>query len=357
MRVVLSGYYGFDNVGDEAILQSIVQALREQQRNIEITVLSNQPEKTAKTYGVKAVNRWKLKDVFSAIRRADGVISGGGSLLQDKTGPKSVIYYSAIMWIARMTRTPYAIYAQGIGPLDQPRSRKIVKASLAKASYLSVRDEASRALLSDIGITKQIRLVPDPVIGIRAKGSEQPPMAGLESETYITVSIRDWPHGKDHLKKLAEMLDDLIASGETIVLLPMHGEEDAKTAAQVTSYMTQSGAIISPHSASIEEKIQLIDHSKLLVGMRLHALIFAATVDVPFVAISYDPKIDAFAALCDQPVAVNVEDDEWTKDDVLREVQKALVELDDRRASVQAYTASAKAKTEALAQQVLRAFS
>ncbi|MBF6633431.1 MAG: polysaccharide pyruvyl transferase family protein, partial [Planococcus sp. (in: Bacteria)] len=90
MRIVLSGYYGFDNVGDEAILYAIIHSLKEYYPRIEIIVLSNKPEKTAETYRVKAVNRWSLKDIRAAIKSSDGLISGGGSLLQDETGRKSI---------------------------------------------------------------------------------------------------------------------------------------------------------------------------------------------------------------------------------------------------------------------------
>ncbi|SMB88453.1 Polysaccharide pyruvyl transferase [Desulfonispora thiosulfatigenes DSM 11270] len=87
-KVILSGYYGFNNAGDEAVLYSIIAALRGLDENLEITVLSNNPEHTIKAYQVKAINRWKVKEIYPAIKEADLVISGGGSLLQDVTSKK-----------------------------------------------------------------------------------------------------------------------------------------------------------------------------------------------------------------------------------------------------------------------------
>nr|WP_316046858.1 polysaccharide pyruvyl transferase family protein [Planococcus glaciei] len=104
MRIVLSGYYGFDNVGDEAILYAIIQSLKEYYPEIGIVVLSNKPEKTARTYGVEAVNRWNVAEVAKAIKAADGLISGGGSLLQDETGRKSIPYYAGVMKIAQFLK-------------------------------------------------------------------------------------------------------------------------------------------------------------------------------------------------------------------------------------------------------------
>ena len=81
--VVLSGYYGFDNAGDEAVCKSIISDLRALDPQLNIVVLSNQPEKTALTYQVSAVNRWKLLPILKTLKNADLLISGGGSLLQD----------------------------------------------------------------------------------------------------------------------------------------------------------------------------------------------------------------------------------------------------------------------------------
>ncbi len=116
MRVVISGYYGYHNVGDEAILKSIITALRSQDANIEIVVLSNDIEYTKKTYNVEAINRWNILQIYNELRKSDGLISGGGSLLQDATSNRPIKYYTFIMKIAKFAKKPVFIYAQGIGP-------------------------------------------------------------------------------------------------------------------------------------------------------------------------------------------------------------------------------------------------
>jgi glycosyltransferase involved in cell wall biosynthesis len=91
-NVVMSGYYGFGNAGDEAILQSIHQNISGTGGDISITVLSNDPEDTKNRYGYNAVNRFKLLSVFKALRNCDALVSGGGSLLQDHTSTRSRFY-------------------------------------------------------------------------------------------------------------------------------------------------------------------------------------------------------------------------------------------------------------------------
>ncbi|MBB5173782.1 polysaccharide pyruvyl transferase CsaB [Texcoconibacillus texcoconensis] len=355
MKVVLSGYYGFDNVGDEAILFSLISALREENQDIHITVLSNDPEKTAQQYGVEAVNRWKLKDVAKAIRQSDGLISGGGSLLQDKTGNKSVIYYSGVMWIAKLLGKPFVIYAQGIGPINQLKNQRIVKHTLNRASLITVRDRDSQEFLTSVGLKKESTIVPDPVLGMNKPSLDESPWLASENipSDYIAVSMRDWSDGREYLEKTAAALDELLKKGEKIVLLPMHGEHDYNTLEQLLSLMEKRDGDIwmAPYDATIQEKVVIVGQAKLLLGMRLHALIFAAVMNVPFHALSYDPKIDSFANLCQQPVVGHVEKDDWSADDIVTKVITA--DLSEQNDYLLEYTTEATQKAKHTAQQTL----
>jgi len=336
MKVVLSGYYGFHNVGDEAILQAIIHALRQEKKDIEIIVLSNDPEYTKKTYGVDAVNRWKLGEVFRAIAGSDGVISGGGSLLQDKTGLKSVPYYTGIMMIAYTLRKPFYIYAQGIGPLEQRVSQILVKYALSKADYISVRDKESAQLLQTLGIQGNIDLVPDPVMGMKYDPSLNRSWlekTGLSNEPFITVALRDWPSaGFPVCKgKVVEALDRFVSDGEyRVVFLPMHGEHDDVFSREIVDAMKNSSRVhIFPYNASIEEKISIIGASSLLFGMRLHALIFAALAHTPMVGLSYDPKIDAFIEQVGQPLIGHVDED-WTSEQLYLLISNQLKDYENQ---------------------------
>ncbi len=356
MKVVLSGYYGFHNVGDEAILFSIIEALKKANPHVEITVLSNDPDYTIKTYGVNAVNRWKLKEVSATIKQADGVISGGGSLLQDKTGNRSVIYYSGIMLLAKLHRKPFVVYAQGIGPIEKPFNQKITKFTLSKAALITVRDEASKKFLQQIGVKKEIIEVPDPVLGIEAQdgyANDWLTKSGLTEQTYISVSVRDWPSEVNYLEKIAKVLDEL---PHHIVFVPMHGEHDEKTSLKVSEMMQKRKSDIAPYDFSIADKIAVIGQSELLVGMRLHALIFAAVMDTPFTAVSYDPKIDAFANLAKQPVAVHVNDGGWTEETLLEVIREQLANLPKYQKNVKSYADQAKLAAQNTAVLALKAF-
>lgn len=335
MRVVLSGYYGFDNVGDEAILFSIISALRKLQKDIEIIVLSNNPEATERTYGVQAVNRWKMKEVSMAIKGADGLISGGGSLLQDQTSMKSIPYYSGIMQMAKMHKKPVFVYAQGMGPINKGISKLIVRNTLNKVDQITVRDEDSKKLLEDIGIKKSIGIVPDPVTGLDGSTFQSSWLESAGLDNYITVSVRDWPSTVDYKQKICDSLDQLARNGETIVFIPMHGEHDAKTSKEFAETMKEK-SLIAPADLSIEEKIAVIGHSQLLIGMRLHSLIFSSIFYTPFIAVSYDPKIDAFAKIAGQPIIGHVEQDNWNSNELYEEAVSILGNRVDAGATMKA---------------------
>lgn len=322
MHVIISGYYGFGNSGDEAILSALIQLLKSVDATIQITVLSVSPAQTEKNHGVKAVDRWNYKEIRRAIRHSDGVISGGGSLLQDETGMRSVPYYTSIMLLSMFYRKPFIVYAHGIGPIHYKRHRWWTRWILSRASLLSVRDSESKHLLQKFGIRRPIEVVPDPVMYFRKKlhlrGERTP------SNRDITVAVRAWKLHDTYKTKIAKALDFFIEKDYNIVFVPMHGEEDEQVSRAIISKMKHAKApVLIYNKASFEEKMGLIGKSQLLFAMRLHALIFAAANDVPFIGLSYDPKIDAFCKRLDQPIIGTVAGS-WTEQDLIDLIQNQL---------------------------------
>ena len=99
-NILISGYYGFNNIGDESILRTVIDNLREKLPQVDITVLSQSPAQTAEKYGVKAAARMNPWAILRSVRRCDMLLSGGGSLLQDATSGRSILYYLFILRLA-----------------------------------------------------------------------------------------------------------------------------------------------------------------------------------------------------------------------------------------------------------------
>ena len=98
VKAVISGYYGFKNFGDETILSVLIKHLKN--LNVDITVFSSDPNFTEKTYGINSIKSFDMIKVICTLRNTDVLISGGGSLLQDATSLKSLIYYLSVIALA-----------------------------------------------------------------------------------------------------------------------------------------------------------------------------------------------------------------------------------------------------------------
>lgn len=320
--IVISGYYGFKNSGDEAVLKSILTALDEEGKaagmQIEPVVLSIDPEWTSAAYGVRSVHRMKLGEVRRAIKESDGLISGGGSLLQDATSPKTIPYYLGILKLAQWLRKPTFIYAQGVGPVNRKLFNPMIRSVFRKCSYISVRDAQSGELLQSMGIHgKDIHVVPDPVMGLPlpesplGRDSEvlpaEPDEVGAEEGTkpdaelpVVGISVRFWDPQRRELNAIADGLAALMKSRKVhLRFLPFHQPDDDEASRYITERMgdiTSYGGQISffREEQQPQDMLREVDRCDLVLGMRLHSLIYAANRKVPLIGISYDPKIDHF---------------------------------------------------------------
>ncbi|WNQ11582.1 polysaccharide pyruvyl transferase CsaB [Paenibacillus aurantius] len=298
-KIVISGYYGFHNSGDEAVLQSILLALEsegeKQGIRIEPIVLSGDPAWTEETYKVKAVHRMKMGRVLSAIRSSDGLVSGGGSLLQDATGRMTIPYYLGILNLAQWLGKPTFVYSQGIGPVNRSSYFPWIRRVFAKSRYVSVRDVESAQLLKRMGLARDAEVVPDPVMGLPLRGV---PLSAEADLPTVGVSVRFWNEDRSELEGLARSLDRLVEAKQVkIRFLPFHLPSDVEASREVIKRMKKAGKAILEVAEGVEhpqDMLAEVSACSLLIGMRLHSLIYAASQSVPLIGISYDPKIDQF---------------------------------------------------------------
>jgi polysaccharide pyruvyl transferase CsaB len=284
-RLLFSGYYGLGNAGDEAVLAGLLRGLKTAGLDAEATVLSANPEETERWHGVRAVPRMK-PSVLKAVAECDLLVSGGGSLLQDVTSQASLIYYLGIVALALGMGKPVAVAAQGMGPLRRPSSRFLTGAVAGRAKLITVRDEASACLLRDCGVRKAIHVTADPAYLLYDGAFRE----RAEPKT-VGLALREWPD-RDAASWGAALCVALAARGFSPLLLPMHEPNDRALAEGIRE---KSGAEIAPKPEKMEDVLQSIARCDLLIGMRLHALLLAANYGIPFLAWSYDPKVEALA--------------------------------------------------------------
>jgi polysaccharide pyruvyl transferase CsaB len=304
-KIMISGYYGFNNTGDEAILKSMVGAFKEKVPQIKITVLSHNPLQTSQTYQVKAINRLHLIDIMRCLRDTNLFISGGGGLLQDSTGKGwSILYYLGLILIAKIAKVPVMIYAQGIGPVNKQINKKLMKWILNKIDLITVRDSSSKELLGNLGVVKPpIYVNSDPVFLLKKKNINQtvdsyPCIRELihsDNRPLIGVSVREYKsNGSDSKRIFAQAADYLIENYKAkIVFLPFQFDEDVHISEEILSLMKNRAEILKI-KLEPEELLSILSRLSLLVGVRLHSIIFSSMANIPFVAFNYDPKMKYF---------------------------------------------------------------
>ncbi|NSW82983.1 MAG: polysaccharide pyruvyl transferase CsaB [Syntrophothermus sp.] len=315
-KCVISGYYGFGNLGDEAILFALVRAFRSSFPGIDITVLSGNCEHTASSYGVKAADRWNPVAVWRALRGSDGLISGGGSLLQDVTGLASLCYYLGVMWLAILAGRPFWIHAQGIGPVRSRLGRFLVRLTLSWARGISVRDPESKDELVAMGLAPElIEVTVDPVLTLDREVAdlqmgrrilEHWGVKGFGEEKIVGISVREWRGLTAYRLAIAEAAGRLVESGCSVVFLPFQYESDVAVCRDIIRMMNRPSSLVD-EPLSVVEMASVIACLDLVIGMRLHALILGHAMGVPVVGISYDPKIDRFLASVGKEPAMSVE--------------------------------------------------
>jgi polysaccharide pyruvyl transferase CsaB len=291
--VLISGYYGFDNLGDEALLDVIVQRLRAKYPGGSIDVLSGDPDATAARLNVETTPRMDLGAVRRAIDRADVVLSGGGGLLQNVTSLPSLLYYAGIVRSATRANKRTMIFAQSIGPLDV-FGRAVVRACCGGVAAATVRDERSRRLLSSLLPKVRVELTADPVFLFEPDGAPLDLAAeGLGGPgPLVVVSVRRWPHNEATIAALAAAVDRLANEhGAQVAFLPLGGASDADVSTSVIR-RAKSAPLLLP-AMTLGQAAQIIGHATLVIGMRLHALIIAARLGVAFTAVPYDPKVSS----------------------------------------------------------------
>lgn len=350
-NVVMSGYYGFSNAGDDAILQSIQEGIVAASEDISITVLSNDPALTERLYGLDAVPRFQIWKVLRALRRCDALLSGGGSLLQDRTSTRSLLYYLSIIRLAERFHKPVMLYANGIGPVSKPANRRRVKKAVERAALVTLRDRSSAKELQDMGVGRSdLYVTADPVFNLppapEKRGQELLETARLpQGVPFAAVSVRDWPGTGEFPRQLAALCDHLRrAYGMEILFLMMQPGHDRAATQQVRQAMEEPSYLLE-ESCTPQELMAVLGKARLCVAMRLHTLIFAARMAVPCLGLVYDPKVESYLQELELPSAGHVE---------RFDAREAIACADRLMADYDVVLSRLRDKSQALAQAALR---
>ena len=343
--VIISGYYGFKNLGDDTLLRTLISTLRQEDPHIKITVLCANPKEMRKLYGVRTVSRYNIFKISREMKRAKMLINGGGNLIQDGTSQKSLLYYTTIMKMAKKRGLKLVLYANGIGPLYNENSRKTAAEIISKADFISLRDPESLELLKEIGCEKKpVRISADPAF---VKSENDPEWIkfvlsreGLDpSGKYFMVSVRsgntlDKEKTSYDERIVSELSKAIMEINEKYGLVPIFVPFQAAVDDKITEDLYASvgiGKILKGLSA--KELSGVIEKCDFVISMRLHLLIFAASCAIPMIGLSYDKKVNSFISYIGEGSPLDIRS--FTSEDIKTKADEIIANAEDIKASLQ----------------------
>ena len=320
-EAAILGYYGYGNSGDDALLQAVINDMKEQDFAFTPIILSHDCEKERKAYGAECVDRFNIKQVNRAFKKTRMLILGGGSLIQDITSTKSLVYYLWCIKRAKKLGCKVMLYANGIGPLTKQGNIKRAAKVLDSVDVITLRDEESMELLSKMKVTRpKISVTADPAFSLNVdeySPEEAQKLLGTKSK-YVCMSVRNWTDISDKFVNDFASMTDYIAEKYNVVpiFIPMQYDRDIGVSEKIAALMSKKAFVVKEKLNPIQ-LINIIKGAEAVFAVRLHMLIFAAAAGVPAFGIEYDPKVGSFQKYINQPYSIppdKLEECKWAED-------------------------------------------
>ncbi len=296
MSIVIAGYYGFGNAGDELILASLIGRFKRESPDVSITVLSKAPEQTRHDFGVGAVDRWHPWAWIVPFLAAKRFVLGGGGLLQETSGPWNHLYYLALLVVAKLFGCRTEVIAIGVDPIERSFNRFWTRWVLHHwTDDISVRDEESRQALEDAGVERAIAVQPDPVSELAVDRS-------IPRTNRIAVALSPAVAGTGRIHEVAGLCNRITerwgCAIDFLVFFPPEDEAMTRHIAGETSAANEVRVWQNPR-----DFLSWLPAYSLVVASRFHALVLAAACDIPFVGFGGQKKVENFCRAHHMPYA------------------------------------------------------
>lgn len=294
-HLLLAGYFGCGNLGDDAILVGLTEGLR--QDDVEFELLSGEPEITFRNYGIRSIPRKDFKAIAEAIQRCDVLAFPGGSVFQDVTSVRSCAYYAELVRRAKKAGKKVAFLSQGVGPLNSFMGKRAARFAFGAADAIVVRDPGSANVLKDIGVKLQPRVGADMSFLMQPRVSAETGEFQVGGMKTVGIAPRPWGKNQKALNKLFGDLSQMLFRANYMpVLIEMDKNEDGPMIYEIGKL--QGGKVPDIRKMDTPMLVQQrMSRMETVIAMRLHAGILAANVGVPPFMVSYDPKVTAFAKI------------------------------------------------------------
>ena len=299
----ISGSYGGMNLGDEAILHCAIDGLRSEFPDARIVVFSRNAAHTEAHQTadrVVPVRQLSRDEAAAEVRKLDLFLLGGGGILYDR---EAQLYLREVQ-IAQELDIPTLTYAVSAGPLETPEARRAVAAALTKMDGITVREGLAKRLLEEVGVKREIQVTADPALLLTPEPFTRKMLEreGIVTERHLVgISVREiGPAAPDldgigyHglIANAADFIVDRLDAD--LLFVPMERADIRESHAVVARMAAPERAWILKGEYGPRQVLGLMDHLDMVVGMRLHFLMFAAIARIPLVPLPYAGKVTGF---------------------------------------------------------------
>lgn len=286
-KVFLFGYYGFGNLGDELLCAYYTQIFRQYFPGFELVVLTGNKHQSAQDGEAPftVANRWNLWRLGRMMAPGDLLVGGGGSIFQDVTSKRSLLYYLSLLRMGHRRGVAIILTGQGIGPLSS-WGRKAARPVLNLAETIGCRDQNSLMTLAEMEVNiPQLYLGVDPLWDYPFPTAWSS-MAPRKKRTPVVGYIFRAGRGRKK-KELLLTLNSLFGNLQLITLSPA----DEQAAYQLADELK----LIPPWCIrEPAEFFTVAAELSVVLSERLHGLLLAARYRLPGIGLGADPKLHAF---------------------------------------------------------------
>ncbi|SAK70484.1 polysaccharide pyruvyl transferase [Caballeronia hypogeia] len=345
IRVVAVGYYGAPNVGDELLLAALARQVHA--KGGELIALSNNPEYTKTRLGIEAVDYFNLGDVGRALAKSDLLVFGGGGIFQDHhpfnvealydPTQNDIAAYARIFYMARQFGLRTAIWGHGVGPLNHPKAREVVKDVFTQVDDVTLRDNDSLALLRSLGVARAIEVGADPGWGYVAGQAEPvaieiPGIEALAGRRKLAIIARLWEFSHDWEEKLIAALRKTLTPEWSVVWVGFQWSESTREQTSDRDFLESMKSQLGTDIPSVvvdrltpDEALAVLRQCDAAFSMRLHASIMTIASRIPTAALEYDRKMALAHDMAGMPADLRVQltDDEAKFSHTLRRLTGA----------------------------------
>ncbi len=324
-KIIISGWYGFKNTGDEAILASMINTIHKEINNVDITVFSSDPTYTTKIHHIKAVYQLpftlralgstilkrRLFQTIKALWKVDLFILGGGGFLSDWQSWKVILQWLGQVVLAKMFRKKVMLYAVGAGSITTKKGKFLTRIILNRyTDVITVRDDKSKVWLQKAGVKKKIHVTADPAILLEPEKPDRifeilmkeginvsKPLIGILICPIFHIQ-KYWPNQQKKFQKFKEIWPKIIEFitsklDSNVILIPMQIPTDRDFVFELIKNVKNKNKVkVIMGNYTPKEIMGIIGQMDMIVGMRFHSLVLAAGMGVPMIGIIYLHKSD-----------------------------------------------------------------